>query len=238
MPNTNSTLTDIEGIYIDVKFKPVRTLRLVIHRDGTPAITIPVGMTEEKVRQFIKKHHTWIVTKQAETRRRYQKEKNEIAHQYTEGEIFYFLGQEYKLQFVTQNSPSHIIHDTEHIYVCSRTPLNPTKTSQLIRAWYLQQLKEIIQSLVTHWLKQMNEAPISEIRLKDMTSQWGSCAPVRRILCFNTRLVYKPITCIEEVIVHELCHLKEASHNQNFHALMRHYLPDYKLRNRLLNKGV
>ena len=80
----------------------------------------------------------------------------------------------------------------------------------------------------------MNEAPLNEIRLKNMVSRWGSMKPQQRIVCFNLRMIFYPIEAIEQVVVHELCHLKEPSHNARFHALMAHYLPDYKQRKLLL----
>lgn len=42
--------------------------------------------------------------------------------------------------------------------------------------------------------------------------------------------------CIEYVVVHELCHLLEPSHNTRFHQLMTKFLPDWKERKRLLNQ--
>ena len=33
---------------------------------------------------------------------------------------------------------------------------------------------------------------------------------------------------IELVVVHELTHLMEPSHNRHFHELMSHYLPEYR----------
>ena len=40
------------------------------------------------------------------------------------------------------------------------------------------------------------------------------------------------------VLVHELCHLLEPSHNQRFYDLMSHFLPDWRERKQKLNEKV
>lgn len=48
-------------------------------------------------------------------------------------------------------------------------------------------------------------------------------------------LAKKPIECVEYVLVHELAHLLEPSHNHRFKAYMTHFLPDWQTRKALLN---
>ena len=47
-----------------------------------------------------------------------------------------------------------------------------------------------------------------------------------------------PIECLEYVIVHELVHLLEASHNKRFYALMSQFMPEWKQHKRLLKKSI
>lgn len=208
---------------------------MTIQRNGNPLITAPVNMPSEHILCFLQKHKKWLFNNILKSQERYRQNLSEEEHLYVEGELFYYLGQTYPLHFKTQNTPPCISIQTDGLYVCHRTPLQKVAIQRLIQTWYLKQFKEILARLVNQWLIRMNEAPISEIRLRKMTSRWGSCAPARRILCFNTKLIYKPLICIEEVVVHELCHLKESSHGPAFHALMALYLPDYKERNQILN---
>ncbi|HQV23600.1 MAG TPA: M48 family metallopeptidase, partial [Agitococcus sp.] len=51
----------------------------------------------------------------------------------------------------------------------------------------------------------------------------------------NLELAKKPIECLEYVLVHELAHLLEPSHNHRFKAYMSHFLPDWQTRKALLN---
>ena len=68
----------------------------------------------------------------------------------------------------------------------------------------------------------------SSVGYKPMISRWGMCNVKERSICYSTYLLLLPYWCVEHVVVHELCHLLEPSHNARFHALMDKYYPQWK----------
>jgi len=54
----------------------------------------------------------------------------------------------------------------------------------------------------------------------------------------NLQLAKKPPECLEYVVIHELVHLKERSHNKRFVALMDQYLPDWRACKEKLNSFI
>lgn len=66
-----------------------------------------------------------------------------------------------------------------------------------------------------------------KLAYRNMKSRWGSCQPETGRICINTRLALYPPECLEYVVVHELCHLRERGHGPRFKALMDEYLPDW-----------
>ncbi len=70
--------------------------------------------------------------------------------------------------------------------------------------------------------------------IRDMRSRWGSCSVQKHTIRINLQLAMKSEECLEYVIVHELTHLLEPSHNKRFHAYMKQFLPDYKEREKKL----
>lgn len=72
--------------------------------------------------------------------------------------------------------------------------------------------------------------------IRDMKSRWGSCTVAKKTIRINLQLAKKPGECVEYVVVHELTHLLEPSHNRRFHAYMKQFLPDYKERKRRLEE--
>jgi predicted metal-dependent hydrolase len=55
------------------------------------------------------------------------------------------------------------------------------------------------------------------------------------MITINTQLVEYPIECLESVVVHELCHLLEPSHNARFHRLLDAYYPANREARKILN---
>ena len=91
----------------------------------------------------------------------------------------------------------------------------------------LQRLKALIGPMVEHHAKEMGVKP-SVIRFKPTISRWGQCDVRDRSICFSTYLLLLPEWCIEHVVVHELCHLLEPSHNARFHSLMDRFYPRWR----------
>ena len=67
-------------------------------------------------------------------------------------------------------------------------------------------------------------------------SRWGVCNVKNKSICFSAYLLLLPEWCVEHVVVHELCHLLEPSHNARFRALMDKFFPRWKEARQISNK--
>jgi len=67
----------------------------------------------------------------------------------------------------------------------------------------------------------------NSVKVKRMTSRWGSCS-IKQNLNFNYALIFLREELIDYVVVHELCHLKEFNHSENFWKLVEKMIPNYK----------
>lgn len=94
-------------------------------------------------------------------------------------------------------------------------------------------LKEQISRFAAKWEPVMG-VHCERWTIRDMKSRWGSCTVTKKTIRLNLQLAKKPEECVEYVVVHELTHLLEPSHNARFHAYMKTFLPDYKERKRRL----
>ena len=63
----------------------------------------------------------------------------------------------------------------------------------------------------------------------------GSCNPTADTILLNTELAKKPRECLEYIVVHELVHLLEPTHNERFIKLMDQHMPKWKSHRQLLN---
>ena len=70
--------------------------------------------------------------------------------------------------------------------------------------------------------------PIPTLRLRYMTSRWGSCMPVKEIITMNTRLLLGPTEFAHYVMVHEFAHFIEPNHSSRFYKVMSDVLPNWQ----------
>ena len=91
----------------------------------------------------------------------------------------------------------------------------------------LRRLKALVEPMVERHAKEMGVKP-SVVYYKAMISRWGMCNVKDRSVCFSAYVLLLPEWCVEHVVVHELCHLLEPSHNARFHALMDKYFPRWR----------
>ena len=88
----------------------------------------------------------------------------------------------------------------------------------------LKRLKALVEPMVERYSKEMGVKP-SRLYYKPTISRWGQCNIKDRSIYISTYVLLLPDWCVEHVVVHELCHLLEPSHNARFYALMDKYFP-------------
>lgn len=91
----------------------------------------------------------------------------------------------------------------------------------------LARMKALVVPMVEKNARIMGVRP-SRLSYKATISRWGQCNVKDGSICFSLYLLLLPEWCVEHVVVHELCHLLEPSHNARFHKLMDRYYPRWR----------
>jgi predicted metal-dependent hydrolase len=78
---------------------------------------------------------------------------------------------------------------------------------------------------VNYYKKKLGVDPKS-IRIMDLQNRWASWSDDR--LNFHWKIMLAPLSVIDYVIVHELAHLKERNHTNEFWEIVESVIPDYK----------
>ena len=102
------------------------------------------------------------------------------------------------------------------------------------RKAYEERLRDLLPPLMEKWEALMG-VKSRGFCLRKMKRAYGVCHIRRKEITFNLWLGAVPEALVEYIVVHELCHLREPSHNRHFHSLVSHYLPDWKGRKRALD---
>src|SRR5690606_2555985 len=91
--------------------------------------------------------------------------------------------------------------------------------------WYKKRFSDIAYERIKKYSSQIGSSP-NKVAVKEQKTRWGSCSSKGNIN-LNWRLAMAPISIIDYVIVHELCHLKVMNHSKEFWKQVELILPDY-----------
>jgi predicted metal-dependent hydrolase len=100
---------------------------------------------------------------------------------------------------------------------------------------YVARVKEAVPPLLARW-QPLIGVRVDRFFVRPMKSKWGSCTYRTRRIRLNSELAKKPPECLEYVVVHELVHLLEPTHNARFAALMDRFMPQWRSQRRVLNR--
>jgi hypothetical protein len=98
----------------------------------------------------------------------------------------------------------------------------------------VDQAKETIAGRVNHFAHHIGRWP-RLIKIKNQKKQWGSCSS-NGIVRFNWKVIMTPISVLDYVVVHELCHLLHPHHSAQFWQKVQSIIPDYKKKRDLLKE--
>jgi len=105
----------------------------------------------------------------------------------------------------------------------------------ILEAWYREQVRLVVPDVLAKWQPEIG-VEVKRFYVRRMRTKWGSCTPTSRSIRLNTDLAKKPRECLEYIVVHELLHLLEPTHNARFVALMDRFLPTWKHARDSLNR--
>ena len=89
-------------------------------------------------------------------------------------------------------------------------------------------METLAQQVYSEFQQAGYTVPTPTLRLRYMTSRWGSCMPVKEIITMNTRLLLGPTEFAHYVMVHEFAHFIEPNHSSRFYKVMSDVLPNWE----------
>lgn len=146
---------------------------------------------------------------------------------YIDRESHYLWGKRYLLTLVERDAAPSIDRQHNRIVLSVRPGTTTERREELLDAWYREQVKTAMPPLLKKWEALMN-VKASKVFVQRMKTKWGSCNPTSRAIRLNTDLAKKPPECLEYIVVHELAHLIEPSHNARFVSVMNLFMPKWQ----------
>lgn len=227
-----TTQIQLSDITVDVVLKNIRNIHLRVYPpDGRVRISAPRRMGIDAIRAFAASKLDWIKRQQA----RLREQPREPPREYVDREGHSVWGKRYLLSVVEHDAPPSLELGHRRLLLRVRPGTDVAKRRVLVEAWYREQIRAAVPTFLARW------QPLLGVRarrffVRRMKTRWGSCNYKAHAIRLNTELARKPPECLEYVVVHELTHLLEPSHNARFTALMDRAMPDWRHRRDQLNR--
>jgi predicted metal-dependent hydrolase len=218
-----------ERIGFSINFVPRRTRRVAIHvhPDGAVEVDAPEDTAVGGVVAAVRRRGRWIWQRLRACRER---TRHVLPREYVSGESHFYLGRRHMLKVIVQPmAPQGVKLLRGKLEISSRFS-EADKVRALLETWYRRRAAEVFSRRLADCVAKapwLTTAP--GFRLLTMRTQWGSCSPKGELL-LSPHLVKAPGLCVDYVIFHELCHLKEHNHSPRFYALLGALLPDWEKR--------
>lgn len=223
---------ELGGIRIAVVRKAIRNLHLSVYPpDGTVRIAAPAWMEVEAIRLFAIKKLGWIKRQQKKLR----EQEREPPREYIDRESHYAWGRRYLLEVIERDVAPVVLVKHRKLQLRVRPGTDQERREAIVHQWYRDQIRDVTPALLAKW-EPLVGRKVKGVYIQRMRTKWGSCNPVARTIRLNTELAKKPPDCLEYVVLHELAHLREPTHNDRFKALMDRLMPNWRDRRDALNR--
>ena len=211
-------------ISVDVILKDIKNVHLSVYPPtGRVRISAPSHMSMDTIRVFAISKLDWIKKQQFELK----KQKRETQRDFVERESHFVWGKRYLLSVTEHDQAPTITLKGSKMRLAVRPQTDRTKRHAILDDWYREQLKAVIPNFVAKWEPRMG-VTVDRFYVRHMKTKWGSCNPAKHSIRLNTELARKPRECLEYLVVHEMAHLIEPTHNARFIALMDRLLPQWR----------
>lgn len=223
---------DLGEITAEVVQKAIKNIHLSVYPpSGRVKIAAPLRMDLETIRIFAISKLGWIKRQQTKLRN----QEREAPREYVSSESHYYLGKRYLLKVVEREGKPLVTIKHDKLILQVKPGTITEQRQVLLQEWYREQLKALVPTYVSKWEKIMG-VEVAEFGIKKMRTKWGTCNIEAKRIWINLELAKKPLECLEYIVVHEMVHLLERSHNARFMAYMNQFLPNWKSLKEELNR--
>lgn len=211
-------------IVADVILKDIKNVHLSVYPpNGRVRISAPERMSIDTIRAYAVSKLRWIKQQQ----KKLQAQERVSPREYIDGESHYLWGKRYRMRVIETTSRPHVVVRARHLELYVRPHSTTEKRRELFESWLRHQLKLVVPKLIDKWEPKIG-VRVSGVHVRRMKTKWGSCNYEKCSIRLNTELAKKPVECLEYIIVHEMIHILEPSHNTRFQELLSQHLPKWK----------
>lgn len=232
--------------------KNVKNINLSVKTDGSIVVSASPQVAKEYIDDFVQSKIPFI----QKARIHMEEVRNSTKeHLFQTGEQMPYLGRFLTLQtepadrrkiplwieesqdgsitgFSRNNKGEAVFCQEGYLYLYTQDMKSAPYKQQLYDTWQKIQAGILCRQLSRKYYPFFQNLGVDypEIKIRKMTSRWGSCIPAKHKITFNSRLLEKSMESIEYVVVHEFAHFIHLDHSRAFYNFVEQIMPDWKKR--------
>ena len=212
----------------------VLNVNIRVRADGTVAVSAPQRVSQRQIESILISRGDFILNA-LEKYAALEQTAPRVCH-CRSGDTLWLLGTPYLL-YVQQGERDQVERTETGLLLTVRDPENESLRIRTVENFCKEYCLEITTRLVRQIqpILQPLGVPLPEVKVRSMTSRWGSCKPSAKRVTFARQLIEAPLPCVEYVVWHEMVHFIHPNHSPDFYHVLSSFLPDWKVRRALLN---
>lgn len=219
-----SEMIRIGELSIEVTRKNIKNVHLSVHPpEGRVTLSVPSSTRLEIARAYAISKLGWIRSRQAGLRN----QARETPRRFVGRESHYLWGRRYLLSVTCRDAKPSVSIDHKRITLAVRPGSCEDKRAEIMHEWQRSLLHEAVPPMISRWEARLG-VEVRAYYLQRMKTKWGGCNHRAGHIRLNTELVKKPRDLLEYVIVHEMAHLIEPTHNERFVAILDKHYPAWR----------
>ncbi|WP_245697869.1 M48 family metallopeptidase [Haloplanus vescus] len=185
-------------------------------------VTVVIPESEAiQATKILKENAAWVVDKH----KSYESHREKVPDRTFEaGEQFPFLGVDRELVI----EPRQRNAMDEETIMLRQSAVEQSSVKRALENFYRREAREYLTGRADDYAEKMGVA-YEKIELRNQRTRWGSCSTSGTI-SLNWRIIMAPSEIVDYLVVHELAHLTEQNHGEEFWQLVSEFVPEYQQR--------
>jgi predicted metal-dependent hydrolase len=228
-----------ESVHYEIAHRPrvTRRIHLELNERGGLRVVAPRRMSRRAIHQTLVSNPRYVARFLERAREQWAQRK---PLRYVDGEQHLLLGRRYPLVILQSRTARPRL---EWLHDCIRLSFPAVPEADGVRDLLLkgyrqralEDFSERLEIICTQasWVRRR----LPQLRLRRMKASWGTCSAAG-VITLNPLLLRAPVECIDYVIAHEVCHLRQLNHGPRFYALQDQLFPTWsEAKQRLHDNG-
>jgi len=215
-------------IHYEIAHRPrvTRRIHLELSERGALLVVAPRRMSQSAVHHLLLSNTDYVARFLARAR---EQRARQTPLRYVDGEKHFLLGRRYPLDIWQRKGARPCLewlHDRIRL-TFPQAPEVDAVRDLLLKGYRQRALEDFAERLeavceLAPWTRRL-----PTMRLRRMKATWGTCS-ADGVITLNPLLLRAPPECIDYVIAHEVCHLRQHNHGPRFYALQEQLFPDWQ----------